>query len=68
MPKPMLNASKALIRGLFKIYANNTPASIKNIGINLCILSKSISVIDIKINPEKRTRYFKLKPAGIINL
>ena len=68
MPKPMPNASRTANKGVFAVYANRKPASIRNIGINLCILSKSISVNDIKISPEKRTRYFKLKPDGIINL
>jgi hypothetical protein len=38
------------------------------IGIIVDILSNSISVNDININPENNIRYLRLKLAGTINL
>ena len=61
---PIKRASNGANKGVFAIKANISPAIIKKIGIIKAILSKSMSVNDIRINPQKRTRYGKFILAG----
>ena len=61
---PINRASNGVNSGIFAIKANIRPAIIKKIGIIKAILSNSISVNDIRINPQKRTRYGRFILAG----
>jgi hypothetical protein len=65
---PINRASNGVNSGIFARKANIRPDMIKKIGMIKAILSKSMSVNDIRINPQKRTRYGKFILTGRIKL
>ena len=67
-PAPINRASNGVNSGIFAIKANIKPNIIKKIGMIEVIISKSISVKDIRIKPQKRTRYGEFILIGITKL
>ena len=65
---PIKRASNDVNIGVFARKAKNSPAVIKKIGMKGNTISNSISVKDIRINPQKRTKYGKFILAGRIKL